>query len=211
MKNLILFVGVALILFSCHLPQPIYDDFEGKFVYSIDAPGNDPDPTDSINYQVTYAKDSMLRIDNFTAMGKQTYIQKISSDTAYLLIDLGFKKVAIQNIFDTTKKEDNYTFKYKLGSKTFAGVKAKNIKVFDKEQDTTIIMNYDPEISPKYSTALEGAPGLPINYSIPTKGQWIHYQLNDIQRKKLSDALFEIPSDYEILTIDEFMEIIQSK
>lgn len=211
MKNLVLFLATALILFSCSLPQPIYDNFEGKFVYSIDAPGNNPDPSDSINYQITYAKDSMLRIDNFTAIGKQSFIQKISSDTAYLLMDLGFKKVAIQTIFGTTKSENIYDFKYKIGSETIAGEKAKNIKVINKELDTTIIMNYIPEISPKYSTALEGIPGLPVNYSVPTKGQWIHYQLKSIQRETLSDSIFMVPSDYEIMTIDQFMEIIQTR
>lgn len=210
MKNLILFFGIALVLSSCHLSQPVYDNFEGKLVYTIEAAGNTSNPNDSINYQIIYAKDSMLRIDNFTPIGKQTFIQKIPSDTAYLLMDLGFKKVALQTIFDTKRENDNYIFRHKSGSKIFAGIKAKNIKVYDKESDTTIIMNYYPKISPKYSTALEGMPGLPVNYSVPSKGQWINYRLNDIQRKPLSDSVFTIPTDYEIMTLDEFMELIQS-
>lgn len=210
MKNLILFLGLTLILFACHLPQSIYDDFEGEFVYSLSTPGHDVDPNDSTSFQVIYAKNSMLRIDNFTVIGKQTFLKQIASDTAYLLMNLGDRKVALQTIFDSTKTDNNYRFDYKSGSKTFAGIKSKNINVYDKELDTTIVMNYYPKISSKYSMALEGMPGLPVNYSIPNKGQWIHYQLSDIQEKPLDDAVFIIPSDYEIMTIDEFMEIIQN-
>src|SRR5690554_3816340 len=77
MKKGFLFFVVIIILLSCSLPQAISDDFEGKFIYSIESPGNNPDPQDSINYQIVYAKDSMLRIDNFTPIGKQTYIKHI--------------------------------------------------------------------------------------------------------------------------------------
>ncbi len=211
MKKLIPLTILFLILLSCNLPEPIYDNFEGKFIYSIDAPGNNPDPNDSINYQITYAKDSMLRIDNFTPIGKQSYLQKLTSDTAFLLMDLGFKKVAIRTVFDAEPTDSNYVFQYKSGSQTIAGEKARNVKVVDKERDTTMVMNYIPEISPKYSTALKGIPGLPASYSIPTKGQWIHYQLLNIERKPLNDAFFMIPPEYEIITIDEFIELIQQQ
>lgn len=209
MKNLILFIGTALILFSCKLPQPTYDNFEGQFIYSIDSPQNNPDPTDSINYQVIYAKDSLLRIDNFTPIGKQIFLQKTYSDTAYILMDLGFKKVAIQTVFENTKNDSSYVFEYKSGGEVIAGEKTKNIKVIDKELDTTIIMNYIPSISPKYSTALEGIPGLPAKYSVLSKGQWLHFQLKDIQRRALNPSLFMIPPGYEVMSLDEFMELIQ--
>jgi len=209
MRRELFYFGFLLILFGCSLPQAISDDFEGKLVYSIDSPANTPNSEDSINYQVVYAKDSMLRIDNFTPIGKQIYIKHIPKNRAYILMDLGMKKVAIQTIPDTLKESGKYLFKYKSGSETYAGIKAYNIEVTDTEQDMTMIMNYNPDISPKYSTALKGIPGLPIKYSLHSNAMWLTYQLVSIEKRPLSIDLFGIPSDHEIITLDEFIELIQ--
>lgn len=209
MKNAFLFLGIVIILLSCSLPQAISEDFEGKFVYSIESVANTPDKEDSINYQVVYAKDSMLRIDSFTPIGKQVYIKHIPKNRAYILMDLGIRKVAIQTIPDTLENDGRYIFERKAGSETFAGVKAKNLKVTDTSLDTTMVINYHPEISPKYSTALKGIPGLPIKYAIFSNDLWLTYKLISIEETPLHIDLFGIPSDHEIITLDEFIELIQ--
>jgi hypothetical protein len=209
MRKEILYFGIVMLLFGCSLPQAISDDFEGKIVYTVDSPANTPNPEDSINYQVVYAKDSMLRIDNFTPIGKQIYIKHIPKNRAYILMDLGTRKVAIQTIPDTLKESGKYIFKHKAGSETFAGIKAKNIEVTDTEQDTTMVMNYSPDISPKYSTALKGIPGLPIKYALHSNGMWLSYQLLSIEERPLDIDIFGIPSDHEIITLDEFIELIK--
>ncbi|PKR80273.1 hypothetical protein CW751_10485 [Brumimicrobium salinarum] len=196
-------------LSSCSLPNAVSDDFEGKFVYTVKSPGNTPNPNDSINYQIVYAKDSMLRIDNFTPIGKQIYIKHIPKNRAYILMDLGVKKVAIQTIPDTLKDDDKYIFEHKAGASRFAGLKGKNIKVTDTEQDTTIIMNYSPTISPKYTTALKNIPGLPLKYALFSNGTWIQYKLIEMEEKTIDIDLFGIPSDHEIITLDEFIDIIK--
>src|SRR5690554_302548 len=106
MRNVFLFFGIAMILLSCSLPQAISEDFEGKLVYSVSSIANSPDMADSINYQVVYAKDSMLRIDSFTPIGKQVYIKHIPKNRAYILMDLGMQKVAIQTIPDTLERSE---------------------------------------------------------------------------------------------------------
>ena len=209
MRNAFLFFGIVIILLSCSIPQAISEDFEGKFVYSIESIANTPDVEDSINYQIVYAKDSMLRIDSFTPIGKQIYIKHIPKNRAYILMDLGLKKVAIQTIPDTLENDGRYTFERQSGTMTFAGIKAKNLKVIDSSLDTTMVINYYPEISPKYSTALKGIPGLPIKYAIYSNDMWLTYQLISIEKRPLSIDLFGIPSDHEIITLDEFIDLIQ--
>lgn|SRR5690554_3475038 len=209
MTKTLFYFGITLILFGCSLPQAISDDFEGKLIYTIHSPAHTQDMNDSINYQIVYAKDSMLRIDNFTPIGKQIYIKHIPKNRAYILMDLKIKKVAIQTIPDTLKENDKYIFKYKPGSATYAGIKAKNIEVTDTENDTTMIMNYTPTISSKYTTALSGIPGLPVKYAIYSNGAWLTYQLISIEERSLDIDLFGIPSDHEIITLDEFIELIQ--
>lgn len=199
-----------LILGSCGVQKESNTPFEGKLVYSVSSAENNPNDADSINYQVVYAKDSLLRIESFTPIGKQVYIKHIPKERAYILMDLFHKKVAIQTITDTVDRSDKYSFKSKIGSKTFAGKKAKNISVTFNEQDTTIVMNYIEDISPKYSEAIEGIPGLPVKYSVYSKGLWITYELISFEEREISKDKFGIPSDHEIITFDEFMEIMKN-
>lgn len=199
-----------LVIASCGVQKKSNTPFEGKLIYSVSSAENNPNSEDSINYQIVYAKDSLLRIESFTPIGKQIYIKHIPKERAYILMDLHQKKVAIQTITDTIDRSKRYTFKSKMGSKTFAGKKAKNISVTFNEQDTTIIMNYIEDISPRYSEAIEGIPGLPVKYSVYTKGLWMNYELISFEEREISKDKFGIPSDHEIMSFDEFMEIMKN-
>ncbi|PHR48144.1 MAG: hypothetical protein COA32_06380 [Fluviicola sp.] len=208
------YVAIAMIslllIVSCGVQKESNTPFEGKLVYSVSSVENNPNDADSINYQVVYAKDSLLRIESFTPIGKQIYIKHIPKERAYILMDLYEKKVAIQTITDTIDRSDKYSFKSKMGSKTFAGKKAKNIAVTFNELDTTIVMNYIEDISPQYTEAIEGIPGLPVKYSVYSKGLWITYELISFEEREISKDKFGIPSDHEIMTLDEFMKIMQN-
>lgn len=203
--------ALLLILMGCSLPSVMQEDFEGKLVYRIhsDSEPNDLNDKDSTSYLIVYAKDSLLRIENFTAIGKQVYIKHIPKQKAYILMDIG-RKFAIQTLTDTTS-HDQYKFDNQKGSKKFAGIKGHNIKVTDLELDTTITMNYYPKISAKYSTAYSRMPGLPINYFLYNDDKWFNYQLISLESKPVSMDLFGIPSDYEIVTMDEFVNLVSDK
>lgn len=210
-KDLITVSLISLLfLAGCGVQKENNTPFEGKLVYSVSSVEHNPNDTDSINYQIVYAKDSLLRIESFTPIGKQIYIKHVPKERAYILMDLYQKKVAIQTVTDTVDRSDRYTFKSKMGSKTFAGKKAKNISVTFNEQDTTIVMNYFKDISPRYSEAIEGMPGLPVKYSVYSKGLWMTYELISFEEREISKDKFGVPSDHEIMTFDEFMEIMQN-
>lgn len=209
MKKAFLYIVLLFIFIACSSPKASFDKFEGKLVYTVSSPMNNPDESDSINYQVVYAKDSMLRIDSFTPIGKQVYIKHIPKNKAYILMDLGMKKVAIQTVQDTTENLDRYLFKKAMGKEKFAGRKAKNIHVTDTAYDTTMTMNYIKEIPAKYSTAIEGMPGLPANYSLNVSGMWVSYRLKTIDERPIHIDFFGIPSDYEIISLDEFIDLIK--
>lgn len=201
---------ILLLLIGCGVQKESETPFEGKLVYAVSSVENNPDAADSINYQVVYAKDSLLRTESFTPIGKQIYIKHIPKEKAYILMDLNSRKVAIQTATDTVDRSDKYAFKSKMGSKTFAGKKAKNISVTLKEQDTTIVMNYLENISPRYSEAIEGIPGLPVKYSVYSNGLWVNYELITFEEREISKDKFGIPSDHEIMSLDEFMDIMKN-
>lgn len=207
----LLIIGGIWLLYSCALPKENTGDFEGKFIYHIDNPMNTSDKSDSINYQIVYAKDSMLRIDNYTPIGKQIYIKHIPRNRAYILMDLGSSKVAIQTIPDTTEENNSYEFKKLPGSKVIGGLKTNNIQVKDLELDTILQMNYAPDIPAKYSTALKGIPGMPIKYYLFTDNEWLTYELISLDKSPLNIDLFGIPSDYKIITLDQFINMIEEE
>lgn len=211
MTRILPFIIISLLIISCGLPKPHNEDFQGKLVYKISSPLNNLNSNDSSNYQTVYMMDSMLRIDSRTPMGKQQYIKHIPKNRAYILMNLGAKKVAIQTIPDTLENDSKYIFKSKSGSDEIAGVKTKRVKVTDTEQDTTFIVNYLPEVSSKYSNALEGIPGLPVRYSIFSYGTWITYEMVLFEERKVDRDRFGIPSDHEIITLDEFMDMMQEQ
>jgi len=208
MKKILFFLFIISILIACTTPRQNIKNFEGKLVYSVSSPLHNPAATDSINYQIVYAKDSMLRIDSYTPIGKQIFIKHIPKNKAYILMDIGVKKVAIQTVPDTLEN-NRYQFKNMLGKDKIAGRKAKKIKVTDTQHDTTIVMNYFSEIPEKYSTAIDGMPGLPAKYALFANGVWISYRLTKIEERTIDIDLFGIPSDHEIITLDEFIELIE--
>lgn len=211
-KKFLLIVGLFSLLTACSLPKSITTNWEGKIVYSLHSKRLSPNAKDSINYQVVFAKDSLLRIDSYTSIGKQSYLKNLTTGKAYILMSMGPKNVAISVNSDHQRKKvsgDGYVLKYKLGKKTIGTIKAENISVRDTILDTTMVMNYYPEISSKYATAFSNFPGLPVKYSIYTKGMWIQYTLKNVEKRPIDIHKFIIPKGYEKMTLDEFMKMIQ--
>ena len=211
MKNIILFISILFTIISCATPKVQNAHFEGKFVYKISLPNGIDEVSDSTDYQVVYAKDSMLRIENNTPIGKQIYIKHIPRNRAYILMDFGATKLAIQTIPDTASENSNYHYSSLKGGEKIAGFKTQSIAVHDIEMDTTITMNYYPNISSKYSTAYTRMPGLPMKYYLLSDNEWVKYQIQSIEEKVLDINLFGIPSDYQIITFDEFIELLQQE
>lgn len=214
MKKIIFAILLSPLLWGCSLPKSTIADWEGKIVYNLNAKKFSQNPNDSINYQIVFAKDSLLRIDSYTKIGKQIYLKNLSTQKAYVLMDLGFKKVALIVNKDTAKQKSdvsNYIFKRKLGKEKIGEYTFSNILVTDTILDTTMVMNYYPEISAKYATAFSNFPGLPAKYAIYSNGMWINYKIKEIIPQKVPFAQFKIPDDYEIMTFDVFMDMIESQ
>lgn len=204
-----LFLLFTLIfIVSCGVQKPSNSSFEGMFVYKLSSEMINPNDEDSLNYQVVYVKDSMLRIENFTQIGKQVYIKHIPKNRAYILMDIYAKKIAIQSYPDDAPNAGKYKFKSKMGKKNIAGRKAKNIQVEIPDVDSVFQMNYYPDISPKYSEALPGIPGLPAKFTLFSKNEFIDYEIVQIEEREVSIDIFGIPNDYEVMTMDEFVKLI---
>jgi len=210
-KSLLLFLSILLILASCGLKKIQPTSFEGKFVYSVSSRMIDPNAQDSSNFQIVYAKDSMMRVENFTKLGKQIYIKHIPKNRAYILMDLGGKKVAIQTIPEASPNAGKYTFDEKRKTKKIAGELARRVDVGIPNTDTLITMYYYPSILPKYSEAIPGIKGLPAKYTIFSNDEFIEYEMIYFEEQPISKDYFGIPSDHEVMSLEEFIELFQEE
>lgn len=202
-------LSILIFFTSCGVQKPNNNSFEGMFVYKLSSEMINPNDEDSLNYQVVYAKDSMLRVENFTQIGKQVYIKHIPKNRAYILMDVYTKKVAVQSYPDDAPNAGKYLFKSKMGKQNIAGRKAKKIQVEIPDVDSVFQMSYYPDISPKYSEAIPGIPGLPAKFTLYSKNEFIDYEMVLIEEREVSIDIFGIPNDYEIMTMDEFIKLIQ--
>lgn len=179
--------------------------FEGKLVYKITSNLRQFDESDSSGFQVIYAKDSMVKTDNFTQFGKQSFLKHIPKNRAYTLIDFLGDKLAIQTIPDSVKvAADKYSFTPLNETTEIAGLKANKVEVAIKDRTDPIEMWYTPEISHDYSDAIPGLKGLPIKYTLVIGDEELTYTLIKAERKEMHIDNFGLPSDYKVITTDEF-------
>lgn len=203
---IILFVSI---LASCRIQQPNMTPFEGKIVYHISSEQMNVSESDSTAYQIIYAQDSMVRIENFTPIGKQVYIKHIPKNKAYILMDLNAEKIAIQTTTEEVPNADEFKFDFKMGSSEIAGRKAKKIKVSIPNIDSTFVMHYFEDISHEYSEAVPGIPGMPAKYTVISNDAFMNYEAILLEERKVSKDLFGIPSDYKKMSMDKFIDMIQ--
>lgn len=200
---------VLILITSCQTSIPMLENWEGKIVYKIESELLNQDAEDSLNYQVVYAKDSMLRVESFTPIGKQIYIKHIPKNKAYILMDIYTDKIAIQTFSEEAPNTGKYEFIETRGRKKIANKKSKKIDVKMPESDTIISMNYYEDIPPKYSEAIPGIPGLPAKYTVYSNGEYMSYEAISFETKEVDKDLFGIPSDYRKISMDEFIEMIE--
>lgn len=211
MKNFHIYFAsltTSIILLSCG--TKVQERFEGKMVYKITSERIDYSAEDSLGYQVIYAKDSMLRIENFTQLGKQVYIKHITKNRAYILMEFEGEKVALKSIPEPPANAGKYKFSKKRGKEVIAGRTARKMEVKIPNVDSLFTMFYFDDVSHDYSEAIPGLPGLPVKYTLIANDELSDYELIQFEQKAMSIDFFGIPSDYKIMTMDEFMTRFQN-
>lgn len=211
-KHIFSFLVIISFLISCSTHETEgKSSFEGRLIYKISSNLKEFDPTDSTGYQIVYAKDSLVKTDNFTRFGKQSYLKHILKNRAYTLINFQGNKLAIQSIPDSTKVDpEKYTFFEREEKKDIAGLEAKLTEVKIKGINEPFEMWYSTEISHDYSEAIPGLKGLPLVYTLVIGEEELTYTLINVERKEMDRDHFGLPSDYEVITTEAFKNYITS-
>lgn len=176
------------------------------------------------NRMVVYSNDTIVRIENFTDnLGKQIAIKHMLMDKSYLLLETEFGKFAIQmdeseeqekaQASDTSTVEvDNYVFKKKCGKKRLLGRKMNRLMVSNPDFGEPIEFLYMKGYSTQIVNAYPEINGIPTKYSVITPDAIFDYELVKINEFTPQHDLFGVPSDFERVSFDDFMDkLIDSK
>ena len=203
MKSIL--VLLSCFLFSISFCQKKQAPFSGEMLFSAQR----VIPKDSAQeHMLIYAKDSLLKIVNFSSqMGKQELIKHLTKQKSYLLLETTKGNYAIRTSY--AKYQDSsltYTYKKRFGSKRIAGFKAKKIQVTFKDIDKPFTFYYLKGIPARYGSAYTDFPGLAVEYYIPTDEGMFQYTLTELKRTDPPLTLFMVPEKFKRLSLEEFME-----
>lgn len=155
-----------------------------------------------------FTNDTLVRVENITdQFGLQVSIRHLVLNKSYLLLETPMGNFAIKTKQDTIpEKPSSYTFKKKCGSKKVNGIKAKKLIVSHPDFSEEMTFYYFKNVSANYLEGFSQFPGLLAEYYIPTADGTLKFTINHFEERKLNHDLFGIPSDFEKVTMDEFIE-----
>jgi hypothetical protein len=202
--------GLALLLAAMTYAQK--KPFSGVFTYKGSV--SMPDTNIVLNsWNVTvYTNDTISRVETETPQfGTQVYIRHMELKKAYLLLEYGGEKYAIQTDLGNTKRDslgaDYHITRSRFGGKKVAGIKSKRYYIVDGDQKKGYYCWFAKKIPGKYLEVYPEVDGLATDYYLPSPDGLIHYELTGFVEKPLNRDLFGIPSDYKKITFDEFMNL----
>lgn len=160
------------------------------------------------NSMILYSNDTVSRMENFTQqLGKQVVLRHMALNKSYILIDSPVGKFAIKMVnSDTTAYVSKYTFEKKMCKRKILGYKAKRVEVNHPAFEEPIEFLYFKKFDNKYLNNFDEAPGLLVKYSVVTPDGVLDYELVRFSEYNPNRDLFGVPSDYQKVTIDEFMD-----
>ena len=190
--------------------------FEGVITYSIDY--ELPEIMEAQRSMLpsemnTYCKKKTTRVEQKTAMGDQIVISSTKTGESTLLMNMMGQKMAIEvgNQKDN-KNESIPSIVYSQESKTIAGYLCEKATytVYSKEQQDSISMDlyYTTKIPALYNQQFKELKGIPLEYTINTQGMSMTFEATKIESKKLSKSLFNIPREYETISLEEFKKMM---
>jgi hypothetical protein len=182
--------------------------FVGKLVYSIEIADTSMKQMFPASTMTIYSNDTILRVETKTeTLGQQVLIHHLTKKKAYLLIESPLGKFAIQIPEETSEKE-KYTYKKAKGKKTVCQLNSSKLNVSVTGFEGLLTAYYHKKISAKYIPGFEHFPGLPTSYQALTTDGIYQHELIQIQSEPVSKDLFGIPSDYQRISMSEFVDLM---
>lgn len=217
MKKLLLAASVALLSFTT-----ITSDFEGKIVYDISLEGSGLPPEAMNMFKgselVTYIKGDKRRVDMNMPMQNTTTISDNKTKKTVMLMDvMGMKYLIRMTEADMKKEQDEMPeakIKVTTETKQIAGYKCiKNevtVKTKEGKEETVNVWTTDEIPSSETKSIYKGLKGMPLEYSLNTKGIKMTFTTKQISKEAVADSKFDIPtSGYTETTMSELKKSME--
>ena len=194
------------------------NSFSGELTYKItkvDASMNplSSEEDNSENKVIIYAKDSLLKIVNFNSQnGYQECLKHMTRKKSILLLEIDDKGYAIRMNDEQSRTKDSlYSFRNKCGvKKRIGGLKSKKTIMNHPMLANELICFYSKTIPSRYANEFSGLSGIPTLYYIVNDDGLYRYVLKSHRSYDPPLSMFLIPEEYEIVTMDEFIEKVNS-
>ncbi len=212
MKNMKLIVVLIGLMISANFVNA--QDFEGEIEFAVEytkvpamLEGYESMLPEKTHY---YVKGSQLRTEVPMPMGgDQIVIFDVKKNEGVMLMNMMGTKNAITMSSEYLEAEAK-----KLGSadpnityykdyKNIAGYRCQKAVI---EQSGTNSVVYFTDKIPNLGQNYKGLRGMPLQYSTSQNGVESILTATKVEQKPISNSKFEIPEEYDVLTIEEFME-----
>ncbi len=206
-----LFLSILLLAFGC-FNSINAQNFTGELVYSVEMVDTNVQKIIDSRDMTVYTNDTLSRIViQNDALGEQVTIKHMDFKKSYLLMNMGGKKLAIQtDATDDSSKVEPYQIRYKFfGRKKVNGFVLKKAIVYREDLEEERLIWYFKNIRPDIMDMYEGIKGLPADFYIGTVDGIVHYTLKSVTEKPVNKDYFGIPSDYERISLREFMKYVR--
>lgn len=211
-KHLLLFSLILAGIFSVSA-----QNFEGKITYEIEY--NDlPDeiaPYESMlpKENTVILKGTKSRLDMNQMGAEISMIADSEKEEAVQLMNIMGKKVAIKHSTQNEEEKEEFTPEVKQTNETkvIAGFKCKKAIVIITNEDgesveTEVFYTNDIQKPAKANLKVVGVDGFLMQFTVNQNGLSMTMTVTEVSKEKIDEAVFEIPSDYEEMTMEEFQK-----
>ena len=212
MKNLFL---TSIFLLSALLSVNA-QTFEGEITYKITYSDL---PAEAEMYKAMLPTKSVIVMKNEKTMTEQKSMGivniKVISNTktkkTVMLMDMMGKKIMMEDDMDSDEiKKSEFEVVKKSETKTIAGYKCN--KAILKDKDGNEVTYWYTKSLPGYkgkSIPNVNIEGFPMEFEIKQETMGMKMTVTDVNKKTVSNSIFDIPSDYEIMTKEEMQKMFK--
>lgn len=163
-------------------------------------------PKDSVTLIRYYVKGDKIVTVSESNFGGQRYIRDVDKMTGILLLEMAGQKFALTQDLTQDTTHSHFIIKKQRGKKTYGGVKSQKYSISGEYLDSAIIVYLSKKYPSNIINIYGGLPGFPTKYPLILKGESVHYELKSIEKCPITEDLFFIPADYQVMTMQEFLD-----
>lgn len=216
LKSIILVLFGVLLTFSSYAQVPKGDGFKGTITYQITYPDANLDATQMAAMPQTMKlilNGNKARAELKMSEMNQILIMDSDAKTTVILVDINGQKAAIK-----PKKNDRPLGKEPIlesanESKEIAGYVCKKANIHygdEKSKSNPIPIYYSEEVGNNkifYDNEYRNLPGVPLEFRYKLQGMNMLLTAVKVEKGRVSNREFEIPSDYKETTPEEIRKM----